>query len=124
MTDVAVTVLIPTFNRTRYVGHAIRSVLQQTRRDLELLVLDDGSTDDTEAVVRAVSDARVRYVRCPHRGISATLNTGIGLARGPYIARLDSDDEWLPELLATETAVLDADPDVGLVYGRAQAMDA
>ena len=124
MTDVAVTVLIPTYNRARYVGHAIQSVLQQTRRDLELLVLDDGSTDETEAVVRAVNDARVRYIRCPHRGISATLNTGVRLAQGRYIARLDSDDEWLPEMLATETQVLDAQPDVGLVYGRAEAMDA
>jgi glycosyltransferase involved in cell wall biosynthesis len=121
---VAVTVLIPTYNRSRYVGHAIRSVLQQTFRDLELLVLDDGSTDDTEEVVRAIDDPRVRYVRCPHRGISATLNTGVRLARGRYVARLDSDDEWLPDSLARETAVLNEQLDVGLVYGRAQAMDA
>jgi glycosyltransferase involved in cell wall biosynthesis len=124
MTDVTVTVLIPTYNRACYVGHAIQSVLRQTFRNLELLVLDDGSTDDTETVVRAIRDPRLRYVRCPHRGISATLNTGVREAQGRYIARLDSDDEWLPELLATETAVLDAQPDVGLVYGRAQAMDA
>ncbi len=124
MADVAVTVLMPTYNRACYVGHAIRSVLQQTFGDFELLVLDDGSTDDTETVVRAITDPRVRYVRCPHRGISATLNTGVRLARGRYIARLDSDDEWLPEMLATETAVLAVQPEVGLVYARAQAMDA
>ncbi len=115
---------MPTFNRERYIGEAIDSVLAQSFGDSELLVVDDGSTDGTEAVVSAVADARVRYVRQPHRGISAAMNRGLAEARGEYVARLDSDDVWLPELLATQVAVLDVRPEVGAATARAHGMRA
>ncbi len=115
--------MIPTYNRACYLGAAIRSVLDQTFTDFELLVVDDGSTDDTAGLVGAFRDARLRYLSRPHRGIGATLNAGLGAARGRYIARLDSDDLWLPDMLATLVPALDAAPDTGVVYARAQAMD-
>jgi glycosyltransferase involved in cell wall biosynthesis len=105
------------------VRQAIESVLAQTFRDFELIVVDDGSTDGTLRALAAVSDPRLRIVRAEHRGISATMNTGMRAARGRYVARLDSDDLWLPELLATQVAALTARPDVGAVYARAQRLE-
>jgi len=119
----AVTVVIPTYDRALYLGDAMRSVLAQTFGDLELVVVDDGSADGTSAVVHAIGDARLRLVQQPHRGIGAALNAGLRGARGRYVARLDSDDVWLPEMLETLVPVLDARPEVGVAYGRGQAMD-
>lgn len=118
-----VTVIIPTYNRARYLGEAIRSVLDQTFRDFELIVVDDGSIDGTATLVAEFDDQRVRYHHQPHRGISAALNAGIRAARGQYVARLDSDDRWLPEMLATLVPVLDGDSEVGVAYAKGQAMD-
>ena len=118
-----VTVIIPTYNRVRYLGEAIHSVLNQTFAELELVIVDDGSTDATAELVGAVGDPRVRYLRQPHRGISAAMNSGLRDARTEYVARLDSDDIWLPDLLARLTAVLDARTDIGVAYGKAQAMN-
>lgn len=118
-----VTVVIPTYNREGFIGAAIGSVLAQTFADFELIVVDDGSTDGTAAVVAAIRDPRIRYTRQEHRGISAAMNHGLRAARGAYIARLDSDDVWLPELLETEVAVLDARPEVGAAYARGRGVD-
>lgn len=120
-----VSVILPTYNRAALLGTAIDSVLGQSFRDLELVVVDDGSADDTEALVRRHrdSDARVRYLRQEHRGISAAMNAGIRAASGQLIARIDSDDRWLPELLETEVAILEARPEIGLVYSRGQWID-
>jgi glycosyltransferase involved in cell wall biosynthesis len=114
----AVTVVIPTFNRASVVGRAIQSVLAQTCQDWELIVVDDGSTDGTEQVVRSFSDARIRYIRHEqNRRVSAARNMGIRCAQGEYVAFLDDDDEWMPEKLAKELEVFrNSDPDVGLVY--------
>ena len=119
-----VTVIVPTFNRAHYLPEALHSIFTQTFTDYELVVVDDGSTDDTAAVLRRFADARLHVLRQKHKGISAAMNAGLRAARGNYIARLDSDDLWLPDLLATETAVLEAHPEVGVVYGKAQAMAA
>jgi glycosyltransferase involved in cell wall biosynthesis len=94
------TVVIPTYNRARLLPRSLTSVLRQTLRDFELIVVDDGSTDDTRHVVGAFADARVRYIYQPNQGRSAARNTGIGLARGDWITFLDSDDEALPGWLA------------------------
>ena len=119
-----VTVIMPVHDRERYVREAIDSVLGQTFADLELIVVDDGSTDGTAAAVAAVRDGRLRYVAQPHRGVGAAMNTGLRAARGRYVARLDSDDVWLPDFLATQVAVLESRPDVEVVYARAQGMEA
>lgn len=119
-----VTVIIPTFNRARYLAQAIESVLGQSFADFQLLVVDDGSTDDTPALLRGFTDPRLRVLRENHRGISAAMNAGLREARGKYVARLDSDDVWCPGLLARGTAFLDASPDVDVVYARARAMAA
>jgi len=98
MTDksVTVSVIIPTYNRAHLVGRAIRSVLNQTYQDFEIIVVDDCSTDNTEEIVKGFNDHRIRYMRHDrNRGGSAARNTGIKASQGKYIAFLDSDDEWL-----------------------------
>lgn len=119
----AVSVLLPTWNRAALVLEAVHSVLAQTFRDLELIVIDDGSGDDTLARLATVRDRRLRVLPCAHRGIAATLNSGLAAARGGCIARLDSDDIWLPELLERQVALLRSRPEVGVVYARAQVID-
>jgi glycosyltransferase involved in cell wall biosynthesis len=120
MSTPKVSVIVPTWNRASLLGTAIESVLTQGYRDLEVVIVDDGSVDATESLVRRYqeADARVRYVAQEHRGISAAMNTGIRESRGRYIARIDSDDQWLPELLETEVAILEARPEIGLVYSK------
>jgi glycosyltransferase involved in cell wall biosynthesis len=123
-TTPAVSVVMPAYNRERYVGEAIESVLAQTFSDFELIVVDDGSTDATPQRVASLRDPRIRLLRREHRGISAAMNAGLRTARGAYVARLDSDDVWLPALLATQVAVLESRLEVGVVYARAQGMEA
>ena len=98
-----ISVIIPTYNRARLLPRALESVLGQTWRDLEVLVVDDGSEDDTRQAVEAIGDPRVRYIRHPQRrGACAARNTGIENARGAYIAFQDSDDVWLPDKLTVQ----------------------
>ncbi len=102
-----VSVVIPTFNRAHILGRAIESVLNQTYTDLELIVVDDGSVDDTEAIVAKIPDTRLRYVRqARNRGVSAARNRGIAEARGEWLAFLDSDDLWLSHKLERQFAAL------------------
>ncbi len=111
-----ISVIIPTYNRAHLVGRAIRSVLAQTFRHWELLVVDDGSTDNTEEVIQGfLVDPRIGYLR--HQscsGVSAARNTGIRAARAEYIAFLDSDDEWLAEKLERQLEVFRSSPLDGL----------
>ena len=116
-----VSVIVPTYNRANYLGEALDSILGQTFADYEAIVVDDGSTDRTAELVRSVSDPRIRYVYQENQGVSSARNRGIREARGSYVAFLDSDDLWLPELLETATKVLVSDSTIGLVYARAQA---
>ncbi len=107
-----VSVIIPTYNRAVLVQEAVASVLAQSRRDFELLVVDDASTDGTEAAL-ATFAARLRWMRLERRGgVSAARNVGIRAARGEWLAFLDSDDLWLPEKLARQMAYLAANPDL------------
>lgn len=96
----AVTVVLNTFNRATVVTRAIDSVLAQTVTDLELVVVDDGSTDGTEAVVTAVGDPRLRYVRRENGGLAAARNTGLAAACGKHVAFMDDDDQLRPTWLA------------------------
>lgn len=110
-----VSVLIPTWNNEATLGRAIDSILAQTVSDLELLVLDDGSTDSSREIAAAYDDPRIRVLSLPHRGISETLNEGLREARSEVVAVQDADDWSLPERLERELAVLDAEPDVAIV---------
>lgn len=112
-----VSVVIPTYNRASTVRAAIDSVLSQTWRNLELLVVDDASTDDTAPMLAAFSDPRLRYLPQERNGgVARARNRGIAEARGRYVAFLDSDDTWMPEKLARQVALLEASPEyVGLV---------
>lgn len=108
-------VIIPTYNRERYIGKAIRSVLRQTCGDYELIVVDDGSKDRTAKIVRSFGE-QVRYVRQRNKGSSKARNTGIRLAKGKYIAFLDSDDRFLPSKLEHNKAYLEAHPSCRFLY--------
>ena len=93
-----VSVIIPTYNRENLVSQAIQSVLNQTYRDFELIVVDDASIDNTQKIVNNFNDSRIRYIcHKQNAGVSVAQNTGIAKARGEYIAFLDSDDEWFSE---------------------------
>src|SRR5258708_9091408 len=121
-----ITVLMPVFNRERFVDEAIQSVVAQEFADFELLIVDDGSTDRTPELLRAWAqrDARIVVVTSPqNQGIPAALNRGLRHARAPYVARLDSDDIMMPGRLAEQAAVLDRDPEVVLVSCAHETMD-
>jgi glycosyltransferase involved in cell wall biosynthesis len=106
-----ISVVIPTYNRARYVTRAIDSVLAQSLAPAEIIIVDDGSTDETERRLRAYG-ARLRYLRQENAGVSAARNAGIAAARGRWVAFLDSDDEWLPEKLAVQMSGVSAHPEI------------
>jgi glycosyltransferase involved in cell wall biosynthesis len=116
MAQPKVTVLMPVHNGERHLQEAIESVLGQTFEDFELLVLHDQSTDGTSAILEGYSDPRMRVVHNEEKlGLTRSLNKGLHLARGQYIARMDADDISLPERLELQARYLDEHPDTGLV---------
>jgi len=119
-----VSVLIPTYNRAHCLARAIDSALGQTYGDVEVVVIDDGSTDQTRALVNDTygGDGRVRYARQPNRGVSAARNHGIGLVKGDFTALLDSDDAWKPFKLELQLACLRAFPEAGMVWSELTAV--
>jgi GT2 family glycosyltransferase len=102
--------IIPTHNRPAQTLAAVESVLAQTAGDLECIVVDDGSTDDTPDRLAALRDPRLRIVRQPQRGVAAARNHGVALASSPWIAFLDSDDLWLPRKMECQLAYMAANP--------------
>jgi glycosyltransferase involved in cell wall biosynthesis len=108
-----VSVVIPLYDKASTVGAAATSVLRQSFTDLELIVVDDGSTDDSLSVVRAITDPRLRILAQPNAGPGAARNRGLAEAAGEYVAFLDADDEWQPELLQLAVTALDAHPECG-----------
>ena len=119
MADARTTVVMPVFNRARYVGEAVDSVLRQTCGDWRLIVYDDGSTDGSMAVAReaAAGDGRVSFHRSEeNRGLTPALVEACGMAGTPYLGTLDSDDRLHPECLAATADVLDRRAEVGMVY--------
>jgi glycosyltransferase involved in cell wall biosynthesis len=117
-----VSVIIPAYNSEVFISETIDSVLAQTYRDLEIVVVDDGSTDNTRGVLQQYGDG-IRYIYQRNSGVSTARNTGISIATGEYIALLDHDDLWLPEKLEKQIKILDADPDTALVYSDSYLMD-
>jgi len=116
-----VTAAITTYNRAPFLDGALESVYAQTFDDYEVLVVDDGSTDDTREVLSRHRD-RVRIVRQENLGRSSARNTAVREARGRYVSFLDSDDRWLPDKLAREAPVLESDDRIGMVHGHVEVI--
>jgi len=120
----AVSVVLATYNYGRYLAGALDSALSQTLCDLEVIVVDDGSTDETKDVmVSYLDNPRVRYFGIDHSGQPAAKNFGIRLARAPLIAFLDADDLWLPSKLEKQAAIFAADPALGVVFSQRLLID-
>lgn len=120
-----VSVIMPSYNHARYIRSAIESVLSQTFEDFELLVSDDGSSDDTASVVAQIDDPRLSFVaNSVNRGAGIVTNELIARARGQFIALLNSDDEWVSDKLERQVRILDEQPTLGACFTRAQWIDA
>ncbi|HEX7809479.1 MAG TPA: glycosyltransferase family 2 protein, partial [Thermoanaerobaculia bacterium] len=120
-----VSVLLPVWNGERFLAEAVESVLRQTHESLELIVIDDGSSDGSLAIAEefAARDSRVVVIHTPHRGLPSALNAGTAVARGRYVARMDADDVSLPTRLARQTEYLDANIDVVAVGSAVEVID-
>lgn len=122
--DILVTVLMPAFNAEQYLDSAIKSIVDQTFKDFEFLIVDDGSTDSTLRILKNYKDDRIRLVKNKrHLGLADTLNKGIELARGEYIARMDSDDISLKKRLEVQVNYLKKHSDVDIVGSWVYAFD-
>lgn len=120
----SVSVILPTFNRARFIAGAVETVLAQTYPHWELIIVIDGSTDETEAVVApylAKEPRRIRCIRQPNAGLGAARNRALAEANGPYVAFLDDDDRWEADKLEAQVAYLETHPAIGLCYARAGA---
>ena len=113
-----ISVIIPTYNRARLTETAVNSVLAQTYDDFEVIVIDDGSSDDTEAVITAIPDERVVYIKQENGGAASASNNGIKRAKGKWIAFLDSDDQFLPNKFALQMKAVEGNDEAGVIYGR------
>lgn len=121
MTSTQFSVVLPTYNRAGLIARTIQSVLDQTWESWELIIIDDGSTDETAQVVSPfLKDARIRYLRQTNSGQAVARNRGISTATGDYIAFLDSDDLWLPMKLELQAEALMRDPSIDVVYGQVE----
>ncbi len=105
-----ITVLMPAYNAARFIAAAIDSVLKQCFTNFELLLVDDGSADDTVSIIQSFTDERIRLLQLPHNGIAAALNEGLKAAQGKYIARFDADDICYPQRLQVQYNFLSAHP--------------
>ncbi|MCB7128687.1 MAG: glycosyltransferase [Candidatus Brocadiales bacterium] len=120
-----VSIILPCYNGERWLPETISSILAQTFQDFELIVVDDGSTDGTPAILESIAhEPRTTVIRQPNHGIPATHNRGLREAQGEFIAYIQQDDLWLPEKLALQVeAFRQSDPSVGLIYGQAYHID-
>ena len=114
-----VSTVIPVYNYERYLGEAIECVLNQTYKNVEVIVVDDGSTDRSGEVARSFADRGVRYVSQVHAGIGPARNQGVELARGDFLAFLDADDRWPDEKLELQLRAFENDPALEMVFGQA-----
>jgi glycosyltransferase involved in cell wall biosynthesis len=119
-----VTVLMPAYNAGKYIGEAIASVLEQSFTDFELLIINDGSTDDTEKIIRSFKDPRIVLMSQENKGVSAALNLGLSYARANYIARFDADDICLPNRLKVQYEFITTYPEYSIIGSAVEYMDA
>jgi glycosyltransferase involved in cell wall biosynthesis len=119
-----ISVVIPVYNGERFIGEALQSVLDQTYPAFEIIVVDDGSTDATEGMIREISSPiPVGYYRQENQGAGAARNLGVSVARGDWVAFLDSDDLWSPQKLAVQVRYLEDHPEADFVYSNVQVTD-
>lgn len=118
-----VTVLMPVYNAEKFVEHAVRSIINQSFKEFELIVVDDGSTDQTHRILMQFDKKVVKVFSQEKSGITAALNRGLSLANGKYIARMDADDIALPERLQKQVAFLEAYPEIGIVGSAVLVID-
>jgi glycosyltransferase involved in cell wall biosynthesis len=114
-----VSVIIPVYNYDRYLAEAIESVVTQTYQDLEPIVVDDGSTDQSAEVARSFAGRGVRYCHQVHAGIGPARNKGVELAQGDFLAFLDADDRWPQQKIERQLRAFDDDPTLEMVFGQA-----
>jgi alpha-1,3-rhamnosyltransferase len=122
----AVSVVVPSFNHARFVGATLRSIMQQTLRPVNLLVIDDGSNDDSPAIIERTLNQcpfSCEFIARENRGLCATLNEGFERTRGNYFAYLGSDDLWLPNFLEARVQLLESRPEAVLAYGHTYFVD-
>jgi glycosyltransferase involved in cell wall biosynthesis len=116
-----VDVIIPTYNRSSTLKRAIDSVLNQTYKGFHLYIIDDGSTDNTALLMQEYkSDENISYIKQKNKGVSAARNLGISLSNNPWVAFLDSDDEWLPHKLKKQIEIINSKPEAVLIHGEEQ----
>ncbi|MCX5904811.1 MAG: glycosyltransferase [Proteobacteria bacterium] len=118
-----VSVLMSVYNGEQFLGEAVESILDQTYRDFEFIVVNDGSTDGTGKILEAYHDKRIVLIHQRHAGLTKALNQGLSMARGAYIARMDADDISLPERLEKQIAFLEDSPAVGLISSHFYVID-
>ncbi len=118
-----VSIIIPTYNREQFIGQAILSVLEQSFTDFEIIVVDDGSTDNTKNVIETFDDPRVQYYYQENKGRSVARNYALLLAKGKYITFLDSDDLYLSNKLELQVNYLDLHSDISMIYTSANCID-
>jgi len=111
-----VSIVIPLYNGERYIGATLTSILEQTYEDIEIVVVNDGSTDRSIDICRQFKDPRIRYLEQANSGLAATRNLGIRHSRGKYLGFIDADDLWFPKKVARHVERFEADPDLGLSY--------
>ncbi|PSN20738.1 glycosyl transferase family A [filamentous cyanobacterium CCP5] len=114
--DPKVSVLVPAYNAMEYLPETISSILNQTYQDFEIIIVDDGSSDNIKDWAKQLSDSRIRLISQSNQGLANARNTGLANAKGTYIAFIDADDIWRPRKLEKQVGILDEYPEVGLVY--------
>ncbi len=117
-----ISIVIPLYNKAPYIERAVRSVLTQSYENWELIIIDDGSTDEGPALVERFLSDRVSLVRQPNAGVSAARNRGADLSRGEYLVFLDADDEWFPPFLERVAGLIDQNPQAGMFICRHQTV--
>ena len=111
-----VSIIIPTYNGSHFIKETIQSVICQTYPNIEIIVIDDGSTDNTPEIVKSINDPRIIYIRQENAGVSMARNHGISISKGDYIAFLDHDDLWLPHKLERQMLLFKENPMIAMVY--------